>query len=414
MSQADYLANGGQTYLPFQDNIHIKTQPYTPAAKPVPPIPELVLNDAAVQKGWVLQSQEQHLLPGVTSAMLDWFWANMEKGYYLWAPGSHKRFNWVKEPWRVGFLHSVHMISESVGEGCAVFGGSGIEIHRLGLDYFPFTSALPHVIVEGTFNDLGEFVDMTVHMWEDSPAGCRHITGAVASTTAHEPPHFVKEMLAADPGVKLVPPSATDHAEYEASMWPRFLPALYQLWSGHPDPTQSVPCDLTVRRTGPCSWAYVRENGPTGPARPAEQEEEKSMLRPLHQGISVPDMDASVEWYQTMLGFEALSDEFVPPLNARIVFLARDGWQLELFQYLGEDKKPLPQERRHPNEDLKTCGTKHVAYAVDDLKGLIARFGEMGGDVVMPPFPMHENLVSFVRDNSGILLEFIEEGGNRD
>ena len=76
----------------------------------------------AIENKWVLQSQTQHFLPGVTEEMLDWVWANMEKGYYLGAPGSHKRFNWVKEPWRVGFEHSAHMISESVGEGAAVFG----------------------------------------------------------------------------------------------------------------------------------------------------------------------------------------------------------------------------------------------------------------------------------------------------
>ena len=61
--------------------------------------------------------------------MLDWFWANMEKGYYLWAPGSHKRFSWVKSPASVGMDKSVHMIAESCAKGRSVFGGDGIEIH---------------------------------------------------------------------------------------------------------------------------------------------------------------------------------------------------------------------------------------------------------------------------------------------
>ena len=184
----------------------------------------------AQEKKWVLQSQTQHFLPGVTAKMLDWFWANMERGYYLWALGSHKRFSWVKAPWEYGFGNSVHMISESVGKGCPVFGGEGVEIHRLGLEYFPFTYALSHVLVEGVFNDKKEFVDMTVHMWQDCEGGCNHITAAVASTT--------------------------DHAEYEASRWPKFLPQLYQLWEGHPDPSQNVVCDLTVRKTGEEQWEY--------------------------------------------------------------------------------------------------------------------------------------------------------------
>ena len=262
MSEHTYVGNAGQTYMPFRENTRVKTLPYTPLSRPEPPIPELKLNPMAEEKGWVIQAQSQHFLPGVTPQMLDWFWANMEKGYYLWAPGSHKRFSWVKEPWRVGFVESVHMISESVGEGHPVFGGNGIEIHRLDLSWFPFTEALEHVIVEGVFNDLGEFVDMTVHMWDACASGARHITAAVASTTVHEPPHFVKEMLAENPGAIPVAPSSTDHGEYEASRWPEFLPQLYALWEGHPDPSQSVPCDLRVTRSGEYQWTYVCENGP--------------------------------------------------------------------------------------------------------------------------------------------------------
>lgn len=258
----EYLANAGQTYLPFQDNTEIDTLPFTRPALPTPPLPELELNVEAKAKKWELGAQTQHFLPGVTSEMLDWFWANMEKCYYLWAPGSHKRFNWVKEPWKYGFINSVHMISESVGKGLAVFGGSGVEIHRLSLDYFPFTYALEHVLCEGVFNDRGEFVDMTVHMYQDCEGGCEHITAAVASTTVSEPPRFVKEMLAADPNVKIVPPSATPHSDYEASRWPQFLPQLYELWKDHPDPSQSVRCDLSVVRKPDGGLEYVCANAP--------------------------------------------------------------------------------------------------------------------------------------------------------
>lgn len=261
MPAMQYTANAGQTYMPFQDNIHVPTLPYTPLDRPDPLLPELELNEAAKAKGWVLQSQCQHFLPGVTPEMLDWFWANMEKCYYLWAPGSHKRFNWVREPWKYGFVRSAHMISEAVGEGLPVFGGSGVEIDRLDLSYFPFTTHLEHVICEGVFNAKGEFIDSTVHMWQAAPGGSVHVTAAVASTTATEPPAFVLEMLQNDPDVQPVAPASTDHSEYEAAMWPRFLPTLYGLWQGHPDPTQNVQCDLTVRD---CDGGieYVHENGP--------------------------------------------------------------------------------------------------------------------------------------------------------
>ena len=258
----DYIANAGQTRTPIRENIHIPTLPYTPLPRPEPLLPEPELNTMALERGWVLASWSQHYLAGVTAQMLDWWWANMEKGYYLWAPGSHKRFSWVREPWKYGFLGSAHMISEAVGEGMPVFGGSGIEIDRLDLGWFPFTEALEHVIVEGIFNEKGEFVDMTVHMWQDAPGGCVHLYAAVASPSISEPPRFILEMLAEDPAVQPVPPSATDHGEYEAARWPVFLPKLYELWQGHPDPTQSVPCCLRTERLGEGRFRYVCENGP--------------------------------------------------------------------------------------------------------------------------------------------------------
>lgn len=137
------------------------------------------------------------------------------------------------------------------------------------------------------------------------------------------------------------------------------------------------------------------------------------MLKPLHQGISVPDMDASVEWYQTMFGCRVQSDMVVPPLNARIVFLDLDGFQLELFQYLGADGHPLPEGRRTPDEDLKTCGTKHVAYEVDSMDAMMAHLNAHGVKVLKPTFEMNGDWVCFIADNAGTIIELIEIGGAR-
>jgi methylmalonyl-CoA/ethylmalonyl-CoA epimerase len=134
------------------------------------------------------------------------------------------------------------------------------------------------------------------------------------------------------------------------------------------------------------------------------------MIRPLHLGISVPDMDASVEWYREMLGFNKISDEFVEFLNARTVFMQLGDFQIELFQYMGEDKKPLPPERLDPNEDR---GTKHLAYCVEDLKSLMEELAAKNVDVVKPIFNMNGDLVCFIRDNSGILIELIQRNGGK-
>ena len=65
-----YVANGGQTYQPCQDNVKVPFASYEKPAKPNPLLPELELNQDAIDKGYVLPSQKQHFLPGVTSEMM--------------------------------------------------------------------------------------------------------------------------------------------------------------------------------------------------------------------------------------------------------------------------------------------------------------------------------------------------------
>ena len=258
-----YIANAGQTYQPAQDNIHVPFKAFTPPAKPTPLLPALELTDEAVAKGYELPSQKQHFLPGVTAEMLDWFWANMEKCYYLWAPGSHKKFTWVRTPVEYGMEASAHMIAESCEVGVAVFGGEGVTIERLPLaEFYPFTSCLEHVICEGVFNDKRELVDATIHMWEDTPGGINHITATVNNTHCSMPPAFILDILRENPDAKLVPNWATDHEDYEASQWPVFLPTLFGLWKDHPDPSQNVHCDLSVVRGADGRYRYAHENGP--------------------------------------------------------------------------------------------------------------------------------------------------------
>lgn len=134
------------------------------------------------------------------------------------------------------------------------------------------------------------------------------------------------------------------------------------------------------------------------------------MITPLHQGISVPNMDESLQWYEKAFGFTLVSDKVIPMLNSRVAFVKLGDFELELFQYLGEDGSPLPEARRYPNEDLKTCGTKHVAYRVEDMGGVYRHLQDIGADIAIPPFPMEGDTVCFLRDNSGVLIELIEKG----
>ena len=126
----------------------------------------------------------------------------------------------------------------------------------------------------------------------------------------------------------------------------------------------------------------------------------------LHAGISVYNMKESIEWYRKNLGFEiAKEDGYVPPLKATIVFMEKDGFQLELFEY--DEPKKMPEDCLIPNTDLQTVGTKHIAFATDDMAALKAGFVENGVEIVHEVC-MDGEAVMFIHDCNGVLIEFIQ------
>lgn len=139
-------------------------------------------------------------------------------------------------------------------------------------------------------------------------------------------------------------------------------------------------------------------------------DKEKPVVKPLHCGISVPNMDESIAWYVNMLGFSVVSNKYIAPLKAKVAFLELGDFAIELFETDGA--APLPADRRVPNLDIRTHGIKHVAYRVENLKALMADLKDRDVDVAMDVFPMEGDWVAFIRDNSGNLLELIEVGGS--
>lgn len=130
-------------------------------------------------------------------------------------------------------------------------------------------------------------------------------------------------------------------------------------------------------------------------------------LKTLHVGISVYNMEESLNWYEKNLDFKLVKDDgFVPPLKARICFIENDGFQIELFEY--EQPKQMPEDRLTPNTDLQTVGTKHVAFAVPDMTVLKERFTANGVDIAHE-VTMGTSSVMFIRDCNGVLIEFIQD-----
>lgn len=139
-------------------------------------------------------------------------------------------------------------------------------------------------------------------------------------------------------------------------------------------------------------------------------EAEQFMIKPHHCGISVPDLEASIEWYRDMLGFCLESRVTIEAANAKIAFIRQGDFRIELFEVAGAT--PLPDCRREPNQDLATHGTKHIALEVSDLAGLMANLKRQGADVAIDVQPVENTIMAFIRDNSGILIELVQYTGS--
>lgn len=83
--------------------------------------------------------------------------------------------------------------------------------------------------------------------------------------------------------------------------------------------------------------------------------------------------------------------------------------EVELFE--AYNAKSLPNERRLPLTDLQTIGTKHVAFGTDDINTLFAGFRANDVDIVFGPVesPPKDAWFGFIRDDSGVLIEFIQK-----
>jgi methylmalonyl-CoA/ethylmalonyl-CoA epimerase len=130
-------------------------------------------------------------------------------------------------------------------------------------------------------------------------------------------------------------------------------------------------------------------------------------IAPHHVGLSIPDLEASIKWYQEKLGFSLEKRIFIEQIPAKIAFLLNGKFRLELFEVAGA--AALPEARRSPNQDLMTHGTKHLSLGVKDVRKAMAILKSRGVDVAMEDV-VEGKPMAFIRDNSGNLIEINEVG----
>lgn len=129
--------------------------------------------------------------------------------------------------------------------------------------------------------------------------------------------------------------------------------------------------------------------------------------RPHHCAISVPDLEESIRWYVEKLNFCEDARFQHDPVGLKAAFVRRGEFRIELFQLDGA--AALPASRRDPTEDLRTHGTKHIAFHVRDAKAVFDELKRRGVEFAWDHVVENDGVAAFfVRDNAGTLLEFFQ------
>lgn len=125
-----------------------------------------------------------------------------------------------------------------------------------------------------------------------------------------------------------------------------------------------------------------------------------------HGGVSVPDLDEAIAWWDRVLGFKLLYKSPIPTVPCEMAMVANGNLHVELFEVPGA--VPPPYDRSYPDADLKTYGNKHMCFACRDVDAFATVLRERGADIVwVKHFPNGKANI-FMRDNAGNLIEFVQ------
>ncbi len=238
------LIGAGQKklYVDGEPRIYFDQIPYTPVEHL--DMEPFEIHPKFADKEYVIITDNTEYIPGVTADMVDWWWANMEKGYFLWAPGEHYGFDWIVPPCDAGYLGSVEASYEF--DPC-----HPLPITRRSIgDEYPMKQCYEHCWMSTFGLNPGEM--LLIHTYQDVEGGIwwRNIVLMEG--------HWYREVG----NVFETLPEFPSHMEYEAGRLNAFLPQLYELWKDHPDPWENVHYDLRVRQREDGTWEHISPNLP--------------------------------------------------------------------------------------------------------------------------------------------------------
>ncbi len=132
----------------------------------------------------------------------------------------------------------------------------------------------------------------------------------------------------------------------------------------------------------------------------------KTMFKNIdHIGIAVPDLDAAVKTYTTLLGKSPEHFEEVAEQKAKTAFFAVDDTNLELLQ----STSPEGPIGKYIEKNGGRGGIHHICVQVENIEAALEEYKKQGIQLIdeKPRKGAHGKMIAFVHPKAtgGVLLE---------
>ncbi|MEM6521179.1 MAG: VOC family protein [Cyanobacteria bacterium P01_C01_bin.70] len=166
---------------------------------------------------------------------------------------------------------------------------------------------------------------------------------------------------------------------------------------------------LTVMVMSAMGTVAIADRLPSQTNPPVANSDQLSNLRAEHVMIATADYDGTLTWYQDTLGFRIKHEWTVPEFpDLQLAYLEKNGFIVEV---VASPNTEIPAAPENFADRLQQPGIGHFAFLVDDVDMTTDALETKGVEIVVPPtsFPDSGRRLSFIQDNNGYLIEFLEE-----
>ena len=114
-----------------------------------------------ISKGKTVDLVVDHILPGVTPEMIDWWWYNIDSTdrYKLWHPKDHRFFEWEVSP-KNSHVGAIHRVVETIGFDTT------LRIRWEDLSTSPIPIEYDHAQIGGILDDNDNSVSWVLHEYK--------------------------------------------------------------------------------------------------------------------------------------------------------------------------------------------------------------------------------------------------------